>query len=136
MKRPERYVLDSYAILAHLGGEPGGHRVRAILGAAQRGRANIWLSVINLGEVLYITQRCRGQPAVHHAISAVEHLPISVVDAGCKLTFAAAHIKARHSLAYADAFAAALALQQNACLVTGDPEFRQLSEQIRIEWLD
>jgi ribonuclease VapC len=38
-------------------------------------------------------------------------------------------------IAYADCFAAALALQQNATLVTGDPEFKHLENQITIHWV-
>ncbi|MGB9890127.1 MAG: PIN domain-containing protein [Anaerolineae bacterium] len=51
------------------------------------------------------------------------------------LTFAAAHVKAYHSISYADAFAAALARKHDATLVTGDPEFQKVEGLIRIEWL-
>ena len=35
----------------------------------------------------------------------------------------------------ADALAAALAVQCEATLVTGDPEFKPLEQQVRIQWL-
>jgi len=38
----------------------------------------------------------------------------------------AAAIKAKHSLSYADAFAAALAISKKAVLLTGDKEFESL----------
>jgi predicted nucleic acid-binding protein len=47
----------------------------------------------------------------------------------------AADFKSRHKISYADAFAAALAKQRQAELVTGDPEFRTLDSEIRIHWL-
>ncbi len=47
---------------------------------------------------------------------------------------AAAHIKAEHQLAYADAFAAALAVSNGATLVTGDPEFKVLEDSLSIHW--
>ena len=60
---------------------------------------------------------------------------VQVVDYGGVLALAAAHLKAHHSIAYADAFAAALALQSSAVLVTGDPEFRHLEDVVEIHWL-
>ncbi|MEW5989188.1 MAG: PIN domain-containing protein [Chloroflexota bacterium] len=44
-------------------------------------------------------------------------------------------MKAAYPLSYADAFAAALAQELKATLVTGDPEFRPLIALIAIEWL-
>jgi predicted nucleic acid-binding protein len=38
-------------------------------------------------------------------------------------------------MSYADAFAAALAKIKNAELVTGDPEFKALEKEIKINWL-
>ena len=51
------------------------------------------------------------------------------------LTFAAAHVKAHHSLAYADAFAIALAEEVDAVVVTGDPEFQQVEARIVVRWI-
>jgi predicted nucleic acid-binding protein len=44
-------------------------------------------------------------------------------------------MEARHSLSLADAFAAALAKEQKAELVTGDPKFRDLEREIKVLWL-
>jgi predicted nucleic acid-binding protein len=38
-------------------------------------------------------------------------------------------------MSYADCFAAALAKQSKAELVTGDPDFRQVQDEIKIVWL-
>ncbi|NBD34798.1 MAG: PIN domain-containing protein, partial [Chloroflexi bacterium] len=52
-----------------------------------------------------------------------------------ELALRAAAIKAEHPLAYADAFAAALAIQEAGTLVTGDPEFEVLVDSVDIHWL-
>ena len=95
----------------------------------------VYLSVINYGELIYVTEREQGVFAARRAIAAVDQLPITVVEADRRLTFAAAHVKAHHRLSYADAFAVALAQQMQATLVTGDPEFRAVEHLIAIEWL-
>ena len=47
----------------------------------------------------------------------------------------AALYKATKKLSYADAFAAALTKLRNAELVTGDKEFREVENDIKIAWL-
>lgn len=129
------FVFDSYALIAFLEDEPGASRVQTLLEQATRIQAEIWLSIINLGEVVYITEREKGLTEAQRVIAVLDQLPITVVEADRKLTFAAAHIKAKHSLAYADAFAVALAQDKGATLVTGDTEFESVAADTKIEWL-
>jgi ribonuclease VapC len=133
---PPGYVFDSFAIIAYLQSEPTAHLVKAILNQACRRQARIQMCLVNLGEVLTITEREQGLTAAHNVIAAVDQLPITLISAERSLTFAAAHLKAQFSLAYADAFAAALAQQAQARLVTGDAEFRQLEHLLQIVWLE
>ena len=51
------------------------------------------------------------------------------------LIFQAAELKARFAMSYADTFAVASAMEHNATLVTGDPEFRQVEQLIKILWI-
>ena len=129
------YVLDAFALLAYLRGEPGAERVRDLLLRARSGEARLYLSLVNYGEVLYISERQGGRPAAEEAIRIIDHLPLEIVPADRDLTFAAAHLKARYPISYADAFAAALAQKLGAVLVTGDPEFRKVEAVVEIEWL-
>ncbi len=59
-----------------------------------------------------------------------------MIEANRRRILAAAHLRTNHPIAYADAFAAALAQEFNAVLITGDPEFRALGGAAAIEWLD
>ena len=128
------YVLDSFALLAYLEDEVGAGRVTALFGQAKK-QNNIWMSVINLGEVLYITEREQDVLASRKALAAIEQLPVEIVAADRVLTLAAAHIKANFPIAYADAFAVALGQMKRASVVTGDPEFKQVESLVTIEWL-
>lgn len=131
----ERYVLDSFALLAYLEGESAAPYIREILEQATQGQAVISLSSINLGECLYIVEREQGLPEAQAVISAVEQLPIQIVDVDRAQVFAAAHIKASYPISYADAFATALTQEQSAILLTGDPEFSHVQHLITIDWL-
>lgn len=48
---------------------------------------------------------------------------------------AAAKLKSTRKLSYADAFAAALARRESAALITGDPELREMTDALAIEWI-
>ncbi|MBL7126140.1 MAG: type II toxin-antitoxin system VapC family toxin, partial [Dehalococcoidales bacterium] len=115
----KEYVLDSYALLAYLEGEPGGDRVKELLEAATEGKCRLHMSMVNLGEVVYIVERERGLPKAQEALACIAELPIEIVDADYNLTLASAHLKAQWSIAYADCFAAALSQLKGAPLVTG-----------------
>lgn len=135
MRRAERYVLDSFALLAYLENEPGAERVEEILAACADGTARGWLSIVNFGELLYITEREQGLEAAQQAVALIDQLPLEVVDADRARTFAAAHVKARRPLSYADAFAVALAAELEAQVVTGDPEFEKVEDLVTVCWV-
>ena len=130
-----RYVLDSFALLAHLGDEAGAARVRAVLRAARLDRAEVFLSAINLGELVYITEREQGLVQAQMALNAVEQLPVQILEATRERVLAAAHLKANHAISYADAFVVAAAQEMGATILTGDPEFRTVEGLVSVEWL-
>ena len=112
-------------------------RVEAVLHAARRRQAHVYLSSINLGEILYVSERERGLPLVQRVLAAIEQMPISIVEAMRERVMAATHIKANNRLSYADAFAVAAAQEFNAVVLTGDPEYVTVERAglITVEWL-
>lgn len=129
------FVLDSFALIAFLENETGGQRIQDLFNSAKNDAISLSLSIINLGEVLYITERERGLPVAQKVLALIEELPIVIIEASRDMVFSAAHIKANYAISYADSFAAALTIQQKATLVTGDPEFKTLEKEYQIEWL-
>jgi predicted nucleic acid-binding protein len=128
-------VLDSWPLLAFFQNEPMADAVELLLTEARDRGWPLWISSINLGEILYTLARRQSQPFANEQIQAIEELGIERVDADWPLTLQAAHYKSRHKISYADGFAAALAKSRNAPLVTGDPEFHSLEKEIKIHWV-
>ena len=128
-------VLDSFALLAYLNAEAGRERVVALLTAAQAGQVRALLCTINLGEILYTVERRFGLIPAQRVQALLESLPIQQVEAARDLVLDAAHIKALHPISYADAFVVALALRENAAILTGDPEFESVQALVEVEWL-
>ncbi len=131
----ERYVLDSYALLALLSKEAGSETVAALLQRAQLGKVKVLTSWANVGEVATIVERHRGRVQLHQMLELLTAAEIEIVPVGRDLAVEAAHLKTTHPLPYVDALTAALAIQCEATLVTGDPEFKLLEPQVRIQWL-
>lgn len=129
-----KYVLDSFAIIACLQGEPGAGIVSDLIHRVPEG-ASLYLSIINLGEIAYGAERERGDEGLRKTLEEVRVLPIALVGVDERAVLAAAHIKANHRVSYADSFAIALAQELNAKIVTGDLEFKNVEMIVEILWL-
>jgi predicted nucleic acid-binding protein len=130
-----RAVLDSYAILAYIADEEGADKVEEYLSLARAGKAELYMNVVNLGEIYYILARRKGVEVANLSVALLEEEPIKLVSVDERLSLLAGRIKAFHRLSYADAFAVATAIDLNATLVTGDEEFKTVEDKVRIEWL-
>lgn len=130
-------VLDSWALLSFFQDEPAAQDVEKLLSQAGQGRHRLLLCVVNWGEVYYNTLRKVSQEAAETKAREMAILPIELVpvDTDLQLVRQAAMYKASGKLAYADAFAAALAKLRNAELVTGDPDFKAVEGEIKVGWL-
>jgi ribonuclease VapC len=128
-------VLDSYALLAYFEKEDGWDTVAQLLADAAADRCALYGCVVNWGEVLYITERAYGSEKADEVESILEELPIEWVDADRELTREAAQFKVDGGLAYADCFAAGLARQTEGEVVTDDPEFETVTDQVDVRWL-
>lgn len=133
MAATRRYVLDSNALIALFEGrQPAADRVRKILLEASRSDAPLWMSAVNWGEVFYIEWRRHGESKAREAEMNLHRLPILVIAVDLDRATRAAALKQRHNLGYADAFAAELAMERGAWLVTADPEFEKIGKAISV----
>ncbi|MEW6092389.1 MAG: type II toxin-antitoxin system VapC family toxin [Chloroflexota bacterium] len=128
-------VLDAYAILAFLKDEPGADMIRGLLLKAEEGTVKLAMSAVNLGEVWYAIARAASPETADRYTQELRGMAIEVVDADWPLTRQAAVFKAGGNISYADCFAAALAKERNAELITGDEEFKAVEGVIKIVWL-
>ena len=129
-------VLDAWAIMGWLQGEePARAKVRELLEQASRGAAKVSISLINVGEIFYLIAKRHGAAPAERFLADLAMMPIQALLPDRKLILGAARLKSRYPISYADAFAAQTARDQNAILVTGDPELWHLSKQEPIDLL-
>ena len=132
---PAAPVLDSHALLALLRDEPGGESVSNILERAGERDQPVHMTEVNYAEVQYTIRRKDGAAAWATIANELRAAPIEFHPATRRLADLAADFKARFKISLAGAFAAALAKEKKAELVTGDPEFKALEKEIKILWL-
>ena len=129
--RPQRYVLDTSALIALIEAEDGADRVRHILA-----RETVDIPCIAVLEMHYITQRELGESEADHRYALLKHTRATILwsfDEPTLLT--AARLKANHRISLGDAIVAAFAVRNGATLVHKDPEFESLRDEVRLEAL-
>jgi ribonuclease VapC len=128
-------VLDSYSLIAYLEKENGAEKMIEVFRVGRDSGKALLLSVVNWGEVYYITLREAGRERAEAVAQLISTLPIQIISADLELTKQAAEFKAIKKMSYGDCFAAALAKLRKAELVTGDEEFKQVEGEVKILWI-
>jgi ribonuclease VapC len=128
-------VLDSFALIAYFRDEPGAETVENLLVAASKKDNPLHMTDVNYAEVKYSIVKKDGAKAWEEAAKILQGLPIDFHSTTREMADTAADFKARFKISLADAFAAALAKERRAELVTGDPGFKTLEKEIEVGWL-
>ncbi|MFN2493996.1 MAG: type II toxin-antitoxin system VapC family toxin [Pyrinomonadaceae bacterium] len=115
--------------------EPSAGKIADIIADAHEDKVPLLMSVVNAGEVWYIIARRTSEADADRSIRELKQLGIEWVDADWDIVHEACRFKAKHKMSFADCFAVALAKQTKALLLTGDPEFKQVEQEITIEFL-
>jgi predicted nucleic acid-binding protein len=128
-----RYVLDANALIVFFEERGGGaQKIRHLLSQAVRLDVPLLMSAVNWGEVFYIAWRRHGEAKAREAETRLQELPVTVISVDRERASRAGALKQKHSLGYADAFAAELAIERGAWLVTADPEFSKVGKALAI----
>jgi predicted nucleic acid-binding protein len=128
-----RYVLDANALIGFFERRPGtAEKVRHLLGESVRHDVPLLMSAVNWGEVFYVTWRHRGQAKAREAEARLQELPVAIIAVDRERASRAGALKEKHGLGYADAFAAELAIERGAWLVTADPEFAKVGKGLPV----
>jgi len=128
-----RYVLDANALIAFFEGRRGrAQKIRHLLSEAVRQDVPLLMSAVNWGEVFYIAWRLHGEAQALEAEVRLQEMPIAIISVDRERASRAGALKQKHSLGYADAFAAELAIERGAWLVTADPEFAKVGKALSV----
>ena len=128
-----RYVLDANALIGFFEDrDVTAGKIERLVNEALRQGSPLLMSAVNWGEVFYTAWRRHGESAAREVEGRLLELPIAVVEVDRQRASRAGALKQRHNLGYADAFAAELAIERGAWLVTADPEFSKVGKAISL----
>ncbi len=131
-----RKVLDAWPVLRWLQAiEPTAGLVRRLLERAEARQVQLFMNMVNAGEVFYIVAKRHGRAEADAFLErALPGMPVEILIPDRELIVEAARWKAGANISYADGFALATAARLRARLVTGDPEMQNVESQI-LEWI-
>jgi predicted nucleic acid-binding protein len=128
-----RHVLDANAMVGLFEDREGtAGKIERLLEQALQQDLPLLMSAVNWGEVFYVTWRRHGEAKAHEAEATLNEMPIAIIGVDRDRATRAAALKQKHSLGYADAFAAELAIERGARLVTADPEFSKIGKSLSV----
>ena len=128
-----RYVLDANALIGLFEDRQViAEKVEQLLRDALLRDLPLFMSAVNWGEVFYLEWRYHGELKAREAEAKLQEMPIAVIGVDRERASRAGALKQKHSLGYADAFAAELAIERGAWLVTADPEFSKVGKALSI----
>jgi ribonuclease VapC len=133
--KPKSIVFDSWSILAYLEDEPAAQQVAELIADAHENSTPMAMTVINAAEVCYIMARETSMSEADKITIDLRQLGIDFVEIDWKLAHETAIFKSKYKMSLADCCAAALAKEKKAELVTGDHEFKQVENEVKILWM-
>jgi predicted nucleic acid-binding protein len=107
-------------------------KIEQLLEEAPRLDLPLLMSAVNWGEVFYTEWRYPGEAKAREAEASLTDIPIAVITVDRERALRAGALKQEHALGYADAFAAELAIERGAWLVTADPEFAKIGKGLSV----
>ncbi len=128
MARKKRFLLDTSALLALRGEEPGADQVEQVLRQAERDECSLLVSFMTRMELLYLITREESEEAARQALLLLDAFGLEWVSCEPDILEVAARLKARGRLSLADSWIGATAIVRSAVLVHKDPEFSNSPE--------
>jgi len=128
-------VLDSHALLTYLEGETGSDFVASALSMADQGNAEVFMTIVNWGEVYYSILRAKGERRAQEATHVLDQLPIEIVNMDMNLVQRASRFREKFRIPNGLCFAASLADSHTCPVITGDELFRKMGDAVQILWL-
>jgi len=128
-------VLDTWPILEWMNRrQPATDAVERLWDESLAASARLFMSAINAGEVYYFLRKTHSEGLAESWRALSTTVPATIEVPTADEIWDAALLKGKYPIAYADAFAAALAQKYRCPLVTGDPEFRSIPD-LELEWI-
>ena len=131
----KKYVLDSYSLLTYAENTTGADEIGSYFKKALEEKVELFVSVINWGEIYYLTLRDGGKDNAELLKKTFERYPLTIVDVDSEQSILAAKIKAAHNIPFTEAFAVALAKDKKTELITSNKNYKKSLDDFKIKFV-
>ena len=128
-------VLDTSILILYLKKEEKYFYVKKLFTEAKRAKTCFYVSEITYMEVFYYSIRNAGEEKANKILANLIKLPLRFEPISRSILTAGARFKSRGKISLADAIIAATAKEKNLPLLTKNPEFLALKDEIKVELL-
>jgi predicted nucleic acid-binding protein len=131
------YCLDACALITFIDNEIGADIVENIIDMAVSGDAKIYMSAVNLAEVIYIFRKVMTDEQMAELWQDIQELPITVIrEITDSIISEAANLKFRNHMSHADSLGLATSKDIGAAFITSDhSELDPVSQHEKISFL-
>ncbi len=135
VRKAKAIALDSWSVLAYLGGDDAGQSIADLLVESQQSGREVLIASTSMGEIWGVLARQVSETDADRAIRELGQLGIEIIDVTFAMARSAAQMQLTSRLSYTSCLDAALAKERKVELVTGDKHFGSLQNEIRIRWI-
>jgi predicted nucleic acid-binding protein len=136
-QRPH-FIVDAWPVMEWVQSrQPVADRFASIIQEATVGEIKLSMSRINHGEVIYLVRKNFSEALARTFLRKFRNLPIELLSVSDQLIDAAVELKSSLPISFADAFAAAQAMELSLPLITGDRDFLVVegATALKLHWL-
>lgn len=122
------YLLDTSVLVAYLAEEKGGEELEKL-------KKESAIPFIALSELYYLTWQKQGKEKANETYALVKGWRLPILHPTEHIVLLAGEYKVKYRFSIADSYIAALAFHNSLTLVTKDPEYKILGQEIKIKYL-
>jgi predicted nucleic acid-binding protein len=114
----KQYVFDETALYAMFHKERGGEEVQTMFNEILDKKAKGFICSISIGELYAMNLKKKSFETANKMVKGLLMLPVMIQEPSLSITLLASDLKVKSQLTFPESYAAALALELNATLIT------------------
>ncbi len=124
----KHYVFDETALYAMFHKERGGEAVQILFNEILDKKAKGFICSISIGELYALNLKKKSFETANKMVKGLLMLPVIIHEPQLNITLLASDLKVKGQLTFPESYAAALALEQKAILITKQKVFETVDD--------
>lgn len=131
----QKNLLDAFGLFLYLQKVGSYQVIKRLFRSVQMEKKSILINEMSIGEIFHVTARTYSVEKAEALLPLLEVLPLKIVSNSLDDILRAARLRSRYDISTIGSLIVVTAEKENAILLTGDPEFKEVEGLIHIRWL-